>query len=60
MLLGTWGLIRVFGPFWSFFEKNAQKVTFLNFSKLLSFLVEQIVTDDVDIEKYAITRSDLK
>ena len=43
-----------FWPFWSFFEKNSQKVTFLNFSKLLTILVEQIVTDDVDIETYAI------
>ena len=47
-------------PFGQFLKKKSQKVTFLNFSKLLTFLVEQIITDDVDIEKYAINRSDFK
>ena len=32
----------------------------MNFSNLLSFLVEQIVTDDIDIDKYDINRSDLQ
>ena len=32
----------------------------MNFSNLLSFLVEQIVTDDIDIDKYDINRCDLQ
>ena len=54
------GLNLSFWPLLDIFGKKFPKGTFLNFSKLLTFLVEQIVTDDVDIEKYAINRSDLK
>ena len=38
-------------PFWSFFDKHCQKNNFVIFSNHLAFLVEQIVTDNVDIEK---------
>ena len=60
MPLDTWGRIGLFGPFWLFFEKPCQKNNFLIFSNHIAFLVEQIVTDNVDIEKYDINRSDLQ
>ena len=39
------------GPLLFFFEKHCEKNNFLIFSNHLAFLVEQIVTDNVDIEK---------
>ena len=54
--LSFWPLLV---PLGHFLKKIPKKLLF-EFSKLLSFLFEQIVTDDVDIEKYAINRSDLK
>ena len=45
------GLNLTFWPLLVIFEKHCQKINFLIFSNPLAFLVEQIVTDNVDIEK---------
>ena len=45
------GLNLTFWPLLVIFEKHCQNNNFLIFSNHLAFLVEQIVTDNVDIEK---------
>ena len=43
--------LAFFAPFDYFLKNIAKKINFLIFSNHLAFLVEQIVTDNVDIEK---------